>query len=174
MQISLIAAMTADGFIGRSETDKSFDWTSGEDKKFYIEKLKKSDVIVMGRKTFETFSRYPKDSHWIIYTKNKEGLKKPQSKNVIVETTTLSSKNLIEKLEEEGKKEVLICGGSSIYTMFLKSRMVDKLYLTIEPVLFGNGVKLFGDDLGQVNLKLIKTHHLSTQTIVLEYEVNQK
>lgn len=172
MQISLIAAMTIDGFIGRDSHDKSFDWTSAEDKKFYVQQIKKADAIIMGRKTFETFSRYPKDSHWVIYTSDKENFKKPQSKHITVETTDLSPKELLEKLKNDGKKEVAICGGSSIYTMFMNSGLVNKLYLTVEPVLFGKGIKLFGDNLEQISLKLVNTNHLSSQTIVLEYEVN--
>ncbi|NCN87723.1 MAG: dihydrofolate reductase [Candidatus Pacebacteria bacterium] len=173
MQISLIAAMTIDGFIGRDEQDRSFNWTSAEDKKHYVQQIKKADAIVMGRKTFETFSRYPKDSHWVIYTSDKENLKKPQSKHITVETTDLAPRKLLEKLENDGKKEVMICGGSSIYTMFMQSGMVDKLYLTVEPVLFGRGIKLFSDNLGQVDLELIKVDHLSSQTIMLEYEVKK-
>jgi len=173
MQISLIAALTVDGFIGRNKTDRSFDWTSKEDKIFYVEKLKEADAIVMGRRTFETFSRYPKDSHWLIYTSGIEKFENPRPEVISAEATDLAPAELLKKLTAEGKQKILICGGASVYTMFMKLGLVDKLYLTVEPILFGSGVKLFEDDFGQVDLNLVKTHQLSKQTIVLEYDVRK-
>jgi dihydrofolate reductase len=173
MQISLIAAIAVDGFIGRSKTDRSFDWTSKEDKSFYIEKLKEAEAIVIGRRTFETFTRYPKNSHWSIYTSKIKEFKNPRPEIITAEATDLAPAELLEKLKAAGKEKILVCGGASVYSMFMKSGLVDKLYLTVEPVLFGSGVKLFGDDLGQIDLDLVETHQLSKQTIVLEYDVRK-
>ena len=77
---------------------------------------------------------------------------------------------LLKKLEERGFTEVAICGGSSIYTKFLKAGVVDTLYLTVEPILFGKGITLFNND---VNFKLELISETSTPlgTIFKEYKI---
>lgn len=170
MEVFLIAAQTADGFIARSENDRSFDWTSAEDKKFYVEQIKSVDAIVMGRKSFETFYRYPKNSRWVIYTSKPEEFVNPSPNVISAQPTNQSAESLIEQLQEDGCQRVAICGGSSIYTMFINSGLVTKLFLTTEPVLFGSGVSLFNDQVRK-KLELIKIHQLSDQTRVSEYLV---
>jgi dihydrofolate reductase len=89
------------------------------------------------------------------------------------ETTQDDPITLIAKLEARGFKEVAICGGSSIYTMFLKAGIVDEIYLTIEPVIFGKGMSIFTDDIN-VQLELIESHTTDTGTIFVKYKVLNK
>ncbi len=61
MKVSLLAAITADGFIGRDATHLA-DWTGKEDKKMFIELTKEAGTIVMGSRTFATIAgHYPAD-----------------------------------------------------------------------------------------------------------------
>jgi dihydrofolate reductase len=85
-----------------------------------------------------------------------------------IETTSVAPKELIEKLEKEGVKDLAVCGGATIYTMFLKSGLINKIYLTIEPIIFGSGIKLFNEPIEQ-KFKLIKSEQ-KENTMFLEYE----
>jgi hypothetical protein len=76
---------------------------------------------------------------------------------------------LIAKLEKEGVRELAICGGATIYTMFMKSEVVDSLYITIEPTIFGSGMKLFTEPITQ-NLSLVSTE-TKDSSVFLEYKV---
>lgn len=169
MHVSLIAATSIDGFIAPVGVERSFEWTSAEDKQFYVSMLKKSDAIVMGSKTFKTFSRYPKGSRWIIYTSSPESFENRKTSVMQSEGTNESPKELIERLEKEGCREVAICGGASIYSMFMNAGVVDTLYLTIEPVVFGRGVKLFSEEV-RASLQLVKVEQLGESTVLLEYK----
>ena len=171
MHCFLIAAFTADGFIARDIDDRSFDWTSEEDKKFYVEKIKSADVIVMGSKTFQTFRKHPRDSRWEIYTRSPQEFVNHKPDIIRASGTDENPQELLDRLEKEGARNVVIAGGSSIYTMFMQAGVVDKLYLTVEPILFGDGVRLVNQDL-DVKLKLESTKQLSKQTILLEYSVS--
>jgi dihydrofolate reductase len=51
MKVFLIAAVTADGFIGRDASHLA-DWTSPEDKKLFRKLTTEAGVVVMGSKTF--------------------------------------------------------------------------------------------------------------------------
>ena len=53
MKLILMAALTVDGKIGR--TDGHFpDWTEPEDKTLFMTLSREAGVIILGRKTFET------------------------------------------------------------------------------------------------------------------------
>lgn len=137
---SLIAAQTRDGFIARDEGESSISWTSPEDKKRFVELTKRAKVLVMGRKTFNTIGRGLPGRTIIVYTRHPL----PRAYDG-VETTVLSPGELLRSLEARGFSEVAICGGAEIYDLFLRARVVDKLYLTIEPLSFGTGIPLFKD-----------------------------
>jgi len=161
MTAFLIAAITADGFIARNAHHLA-DWTSKEDKRFFSERTKQAGVVVMGQNTYETIGRPLKDRLNIVYSQEKtyEG----------VEITQKDPAELLYDLEKRRYKEAAIIGGTTIYTMFMQAHLIDKLYLTIEPVFFGSGMNLFKKDL-DMNLKLNSMQKLGEQTILLEYSV---
>ncbi len=164
MNIVLIAAVSADGKIAQTSDQSSMDWTSKEDTKFFIEKTKELGTVVMGRKTFATFGKPLKGRRLIVITKN------PAAEQAIegVEYTSDDPKTLVARLEAEGIASLALAGGSSVYSQFLSAGLVNELFLTVEPVLFGNGVPL-ASGFDRLNLKLIETSKLNDQAILLHY-----
>lgn len=163
MKVFIIVAETADGFIARDDSQISTAWTSKEDKQRFVELTKRAGVVVMGKSTFKTLPHPLKDRLNIVYTKTEtfEG----------AESTSLEPGELVKNLEERGFKEVAICGGSQIYTMFLNAGIVDTIYLTIEPVVFGSGVSIFGESTPDIRLELVNESKTETGTMMLEYKV---
>lgn len=167
MNCFIIAALSADGYIARDSSVPSTVWTSLDDKKRFVAITKRAGVVIMGQNTWKTFGgRALKDRLNIVYSPERlpdmpEG----------VETTTKSPSELLAELEGRGFKEVAICGGSMIYTMFMKSGLVNKLYLTIEPVIFGDGIRLFRESLDH-KLRLENCTQTENGTLLLEYAVN--
>jgi dihydrofolate reductase len=172
MNVTLIAAQTIDGYIARNETDRSFDWTSQEDKQFYISKLKESDAVVMSSKTFRTFSKYPKGAHFVIVTRNPEQIENPNPERIKFTPTNKTPQQVLTYLKDQNCRNVLIAGGASIYRQYLSAKVVDTVFLTIEPIIFGKGISLL-DDSCLLNLSLKQIIHLSSQTIVLQYSLNK-
>ncbi|MEI8337927.1 MAG: dihydrofolate reductase family protein [bacterium] len=158
----IIAALTADGFLAKDKNQVSTSWNSSDDKKHFMELTKRAGVVVMGSTTYETFNRPLKDRLNIVYSRSKkyEG----------AEMTADEPEVLLKKLEERGFKEVAVCGGSSIYTKFLKAGVVDTIYLTVEPILFGKGITLFNDDI-VCKLELVSESHTPEGTIFKEYKI---
>jgi dihydrofolate reductase len=157
----IIAAMSADGYIAKEVNHPAF-WTSKEDKKRFVELTKRAGVVVMGLNTYRTLPRPLKERVNIVYSPDPiEG----------VETTTKEPKDLLIELEGRGFKEVAICGGSMIYSMFMKAAVVDYLYLTVEPILFGDGMRLFQIDF-HYHLNLISTSQAENGALLLEYKVD--
>jgi dihydrofolate reductase len=161
----IIAAQSLDGFIGPITHTNSMSWTSGADKTFFKDKTKEAGVVIMGRTTFETIGKALPDRKTIVYSSDpilSEG----------IETTRLSPQDLLLKLEKEGYSEVAICGGASIYSMFLKENLVDKIYLTLEPLLFGEGIPLC-PDIQATHLELISSTPLDSNALLLEYNIKK-
>jgi len=168
MNVFIIAAITADGFIGRDSAHYSVGWTSREDSKMYARKTKESGVMVMGSRTFATMGRALPGRKSVVYTSQPETLAGLEN----VEATSESPADLLRRLADEGYSSVAICGGSSIYRQFLSSGHVDEVYLTVEPVFFGKGLSLF-DEAVDATLHLVETKQLSQDTVQLRYTVSQ-
>lgn len=159
----IIAAVTADGYIAKEENHPAF-WTSKADKARFVRLTKEAGVVIMGSTTYATLPRPLKERVNIVYSRTKtfEG----------AETTQKSPVELLKELEERGFKKVAICGGSHIYSMFMKAGVVDKLYLTFEPIIFGKGIKLFDEEM-LYKMKLVNVQESNESgSILVEYDVD--
>lgn len=170
MHVFLIAAITADGYIGRDKSHKSTRWTSEADAAFFSRRTKKAGAMVMGSTTFATIGNPLPDRKIFVYTSKPEKLEQFHPDQV--EPVSLEPVALVDKVESAGYRELAICGGASIYSQFMKAGVIETIYLTIEPVLFGEGIRLFSEPLVGVDIKLKKLKQLSKQTVLLEYGVN--
>lgn len=164
MQISIVATVSADGFIARDHNELA-DWSSKADKKLFVELTKRSGIMIMGSSTYKTIGRALPGRRTIVYTHgviDQEG----------IETTTESPTELLKRLEQEGYAEVSICGGATIYDMFLRAGLVTDVYLTVSPLLFGTGISLLASTL-DVQLALKDSCLLDENSMLLHYEVQQ-
>ncbi len=168
MRVFIIASLTADGFIGLNANHLSTTWTSSEDTKFFVKMSKQAGIVVMGSRTFATLNRALPGRRLIIYT--------PQPDDINIEGVETTRENpiaLVKRLAKEGASAIAIAGGASIYAMFMASGVVDELYLTIEPIIFGHGISLFNKDLPVTKLTLLDQQQLNPNTLLLHYLVNK-
>lgn len=165
MKTFIIAAVTADGFIGKT-ADHLADWTSPEDKKLFVRLTKRAGVMVMGARTFETIGRALPGRRTIVYTHHPERITAAG-----VETTAEPPAELVKRLRAEGAPGLAICGGAAVYSQFLEAGAVDELHLTVEPILFGEGIKLLNQP-AQTTMSLIHFEPLGEHTIYLHYVLN--
>ncbi|MDZ4227372.1 MAG: dihydrofolate reductase family protein, partial [Patescibacteria group bacterium] len=68
---------------------------------------------------------------------------------------------------------VAVLGGAQTYSYFLKNNLIDELYLTIEPIVFGRGIPLLADvGENQANFRLISKKQLNEKgTMLLHYKI---
>lgn len=171
MKIILMMAMTADGKIARS-SDHFPNWTSKEDKEMFAAVTKKHGVVIMGDKTFFTLPGPLPGRLNVVFTLLKKpclaGRQAPQKKNVMWVKGSL--KSVLTKLEKMGYRSVILGGGSFLNTQFLKKKLIDEVWLTIEPKIFGEGLGIFGGDF-DVNLKLLSIEKINENSVVTKYKV---
>lgn len=161
-----IVAATVDGKIARNDHEL-VRWTSPEDKEFFRSETKRIGAMILGKRTFDTFpSPLPGRLH-VVMTRRLDGL---SNTNPLVRFTDQTPAQILESLGSEGTQEVVIAGGSTIYTLFLKKKLLDELVITIEPKIFGAGVSLFSESC-EHTLVLQSQRMLNANSILLHYSI---
>ncbi len=122
MIISHIAALSRDSTIG---TDGTLPWNLPEDMKFFREKTL-GHIIVMGRKTFESFKKPLKNRLHVVITRQKDYVV-PEGVHVFSDIKTAFE--FCQKNIPHWPSEVFVIGGGEIYNQTLS--MADHLYLTL-------------------------------------------
>ncbi len=167
--VSLLMAMSADGFITK-HTDGFVDWTSKEDKKHFVAMTKEAGVLIYGRKTFALHNRALPGRLNVVMTRNPDEYKSiPDS----LEFTNQEPVDLIEDLSHRGFKHIMVTGGPEINDLFLRANLIDDLYLTIEPRLFGSGKHLLPPTSYDVSLELVETTPLNKDSLLLHYRIKR-
>ena len=164
MKIILMMAMTADGKIARS-SDHFPDWTSKEDKRIFSEITKKHGVVIMGESTFKTFPRPLPDRLNVVFTLEKN----PQKQENVKWVSGEPEKVLVE-LEKMGYESAILGGGANLNAQFLKKKLIDEIWLTIEPKIFGEGLGIFSGDFDE-DLKLLSVEKINEDSVVVKYKV---
>lgn len=168
-ELILIAAISIDGFIAPAdkETLPSTTWTSKEDFRFFVKKSKEAGILIMGSKTFDTFKRALPERKIIVMTSQPE--RYGDCNDPSLSFTKASPEEILADLSKQGCEQVAICGGSHIYSLFMQKGLIDRMFLTVEPFVFGEGIKLFSGK-NEQKFELISQEKLNESgTLVLEY-----
>lgn len=163
----LLAASTLDGKIAKHDHHFT-DWTSPEDKKHLHKILDKCDVIIVGSKTYKTARTPLSKRNCIVFTRS---VKTGRHVNDNLLYINPQNVNLKKYLIEKKYKKVCILGGTSIYSWALKNNMIDEIFLTIEPIIFGQGLNLFDINIKKRQFKLASSKKLNKAgSILLHYK----
>lgn len=163
MKVVLIAVVSLNGKISRNDSS-IIDWSSKSDLEWFKEITKKIGVVVVGRKTFETFKSPLQNRLNVVMTHNPV---RSNRTNLIY--TSDSPLQITKTVEKMGYDHLAIIGGREIFTLFIKEKLVDELYITYEPIVI-DGMDLFNDIGQDVKLKLIEIKILDSQSFVVHYE----
>ena len=156
-------AISADGYITKHE-DGIVDWTSKEDKGLFSSLTREAGVVIFGSKTYQTLPEPLEDRLNIVMSKTES--KGEEGK---LEFTDLKPSDLIDSLAERGFSLVVLGGGSKINSSFLKEGLIDELYLSVEPVIFGSGKRIFTENELDIKLELLATKKLGQDGVLLHY-----
>ena len=168
MRVLLLAALTVDGRIARHARELS-DWTSREDKRLFVRTSKEAGVIVMGHATYATLPAPLPGRLLVVLTRHPT----QQTPREGVEFTADAPAAVLEQLEARGYTTVVLAGGARTYRAFLTAGLVDELWLTIEPVAFGMGIGLFGNEPLAVRFTLLECQRLGDNSVHLRYRAER-
>lgn len=173
MKLILMMAVTADGIIAKTKTQNA-DWTSQADKKIFIAETKKAGVIIMGDTTFEAMAKKALPGRFNLILsltpENYQALEKPGE----LEFIKASPAEVVKYLEKKGCQSAILGGGARTNSFFLKAGLVDEIWITVEPKIFGVGINFTeGEDL-DLDLELISAKEIGDNAVQLKYKVIKK
>lgn len=140
MKITLIVATSQDGFINHIGQKHASDWTSAEDQAHYSKLLRRYKLQLMGLKTYEAYKdRFKVSSLYrrIVFTHHPKTYIDVPGK---IEFTDEPVDKAVQRLGLEGFNHAALLGGGILFTEFLTAGLVDEVYLTVEPLDFGDGI----------------------------------
>jgi dihydrofolate reductase len=175
MKIFLYIASSLDGYI--ASPDGSIDWlTSTPPSKYgdygYSELLNTIDTIIMGRKTYEDLINFDMDwpyadfRNYVVTTNPFMIIKSPNT-----ELITGDIAKTIDELRSTSKKNIWLVGGSELLSYFLNHQLIDKITLSIIPIILGDGIPLFSKIQNQSSLQLVDSKSFETGVVNLTYHI---
>ena len=169
MQVILYMGISINGYIAKE--DGNSEWTSEEDLKGFYEQSKNAGNIIMGRNTYLAASKssyFPFPDALNVIVSHKQIENKWGDKVLI---TDKSPKEIMKMLKQKGFTTAFLAGGGQLNTSFVKEKLIDEIYLDVEPLVFGNGIKLFAEGDFEFELELLEAKKLTQNTIQLHYRV---
>jgi dihydrofolate reductase len=165
-RIILSIPITVDGFI--EGPHRELDWVIADDDlhDFYTDLLKKADLILYGRVTYDLMVSYwpTADSDPSVTPAMRRFAATLNPMKKIVFSTSLKNVGWntqvydrlipkdIKKMKTETNSDILLGGGAAITQAFMQHGLVDEYQLMVQPTAIGEGKRLF-EGIGQ-SLKL--------------------
>ena len=176
MKVTMVMLSSIDGKTTQGNNKNVYVWSSKEDQRHFFSLIKKNNLIVMGRATYEASKpviKLEKGKLRIILTRNPKKYLNQSIKGQL-EFSDESPNKLLKRLSALNYRNILLVGGSTINGLFLKQNLVDELYLTIEPKIFGSGKNITEGQLLDKCLQLISIKKLNKAgTLLLKYKINK-
>lgn len=153
--------------------DGQEDWLPSDGWDEFVDDAKHIGNFVMGRQTYELVTQlYPHYnfdnvdvSHKVVVTRNQQFVA-PEGYVV-----SHSPAEAVTLLREAGFQEVLLIGGGKLNAEFLRERLVDEIWLTINPYLLGRGRSFLPDSDVELPLTFSSCKELSGGRVQLQYVV---
>ena len=145
MKIILICATTLDGYIARHSNEIT-NWT--KDLKLF-KKQTTGYPVIMGSNTFKTLQN------------------ELTGRNVIVFHRNDNPYTIIKELKTTYKR-IFIAGGGKTNERFME--YITDMYITPHPVMFGTGIKLFGNNKLKIKTRLTKSIEINESEGLLQYQ----
>src|SRR5690348_10269541 len=139
MKTILIFVSSLDGKVTKWGTSNVRLWTSHQDQDYYKNVLNESKLVVMGSNTFNADTFKPSANHLFIIMTRHPGKYKNSEVPEQIEFTNESPVELTARFKSKGYKQMVVVGGAHVATSFLKEQLIDELWLTLEPKVFGTG-----------------------------------
>lgn len=174
MKITLVMVQSINGKITRGDDSNVPAWTSAEDTEHFYTMIDHAPLIIMGRHTYEAAKSSIKHKDGTLRVVVTSSPNNYQSEKVphTLEFTDEKPEALVGRLEKVGYTHGLLVGGGVLNSAFLSVGLVDDIYLTVEPHMFGVGRPLFEDSNLDISLKLLESKKLNNQgTLLLHYQV---
>ena len=166
-KVVLYIASSVDGYIARP--DGAVDWLFQEGDYGYSEFIASVGVVLMGRITYEQILSfgigypYPGTDGYV-FSRTRAG-----EEDANVQFTDADIPGLVAELKATKDKDIWLIGGGQLIREFLRDDLIDKIILSVHPVILGQGILLFPPDTPQRDLTLVDSQAYDTGLVRLTY-----
>jgi dihydrofolate reductase len=173
-KILYYVATSIDGYISGPDEDVRMFTADGDGINQYLADLKEFDTVIMGRKTYEFGYKfglkpgqlaYPHMKHLIFSDTLK--FEKPD-KNLEVRELDIK---IIEELQKEDGSDIYLCGGGALAGWLLDHEKIDILKIKLNPIILGDGVRIFGKSDKPIYLELLNTACYNDELHIITYKI---
>ena len=172
-EIIYYVASSLDGYIAGKNGDISQFILQGKGVEKYQSDLANYETVIMGRKTYEFGFQfglqpgqpaYPHMNHHIF----SDSLKiEDLSPKVQIEQRSIDR---ILEIRKNAATDIYLCGGGEFAGWLLDNGLIDQLKLKLNPVILGEGTKLFGNSVTKAVWKLTERESFDDGLEILTYE----
>ena len=169
MTTTLFIATSLDGYIAGPDDDLSWLFTDAD--YGFANFVETVDTLVMGRGTYEVVNRLGK---WPYNGKTTFVVSRTPDLKITTEDTSVHSGSLPELqgiIEESGADVVWLVGGGELVTSYLKEKLIDRLVVSLHPVMLGKGVPLFPGGFPKTVLDLEEAESFDSGLVQLSYRI---
>ncbi len=178
-KLKLQVQITVDGYIAGPNGEMDWMvWDWDDALKNYVTAITAPvDCIILGRKLAQGFI-----PHWAA-NPEQEGADKMNNTAKVVFTKTLDKSewpntvlakgNLVDEITQlkmQPGKDIIVYGGANFVSALIKEGLIDEYHLFINPTAIGNGMTIFKELDGKLNLALVKSTSFACGIVVLNYE----
>lgn len=172
MKAILIFVSTLDGKITRWNDPFVKKWTSIQDKGYFNQAWNNASLIVIGSHTFDAEPIKPSKNHLLLVMTGRPEAYQSYAVEGQLEFISASPVQLFQKYEQAGYRQMLVAGGAQVATSFLKAKLIDELWLTLEPKIFGQGSNFVADEKLDIELELLSSEKVNEQgTLINKYAI---
>jgi dihydrofolate reductase len=172
MKVIVIFVTTLDGKITKWGDPHVQRWSSKEDQSYFKKAWDESKLTVIGSSTFDFDPIKPSlTSLLVVMTSKPEKYKKYELAKHL-EFSSETPKALTERFTKAGYEQMLVVGGPHVATSFFKDNLIDELWLTLEPKIFGKGGNFVIEEELDIELELLNIEKINERgTLIAKYKV---
>ncbi len=180
-KITFFMLISVDGFFEGVNHDIS--WHNAGDSEFNtfaLEQNQKTGTFLFGKRTYELMkSWWPTDE---AKASDPEVSKMMNETPKIVVSNSIKESNWentsfinqdvigeIRKLKEEDGKDIMIFGSNELTVSLMRENLVDEFRIMVNPLVLGDGTKLFSGLTEKYNLKLVGVRNFENGNILFDY-----
>lgn len=172
MKVILYMAPTINGYIAKEDDDTA--WVTETEWENYSGMIKKAGNMIIGRRTYEImlkndeFNRSQLSQIKTVLVTDDASLQIHNPEFIFI---AKSPREALDILRNQRFETIMVCGGGGLNASFMKEGLIDEIYLDIEPVILGKGIRLFAEGDFETKLELVGIKKLSKNEIQLHYKI---
>jgi dihydrofolate reductase len=168
--VRFIGSMSLDGYIAGPQGER--DWIGMDLDDDSDHGMMRFDTVLIGRKTFQAMTRAGipvpalRGIRSIVYSRTLDPL---DYSHVTIESDATRS---VHELRALPGKDIALFGGGRLFRSLLTAGLVDRVEVSLIPVLLGGGIPLLPAPANRATLRLRRQHFCEkTGTVALEYDI---